>query len=126
MRTRPFLSQLLRVRLEDDPQDIAADLLDVAFDAGSPTDKAEAMGQRIDDAFAFSGVVGGVLEGLDDEAAEQLAAVTLALIGQARVRVVEEISAQVEEVEERLRDAGVSEALIAELRGLLRLDGRAA
>ena len=123
---RKFLQQLIQVRIEDDPQEIAANLLEIAFNGESNEDRAEDIGDLIDDAITIEGVVGGFLEGLDDSAAEQLAEVSLELVDQAKVRILERIDLQIEELEERLRDGGVSDDLIDEIRGILRLDELAA
>lgn len=122
---RAFLAQLVRVRLTENPQDIAAGILDAALDA-APEDRAEAIGEVVDDAITFEGALGALLEGVDDVAAEHLAEIILSLINQARERIEEEVAARVEEAEERLRDAGVSEALIRELGEVLSLDAMAA
>jgi hypothetical protein len=122
-RQRLILRQLISVQLDADPQVIAADLLDVAFSDTTDAEKAEDVGDLIDDAIRFDGVIGGLL---NDRAAEQLAAVSLELVGQVRERVLERVEGQVEELAERLRDGGVSEGLIEELRDILKLDELAA
>lgn len=114
-----ILRKLITIRMEDDPQEVAAGLLDVLTSGESDEARAEAAGDVIDKAIVFSGPVGGLLEGLDDAAAERLAGVALELAGQARIRALEEIDARIARLD-------ISIAVKTELREALKLDELAA
>ena len=115
-----FLGKLITVKLTDDPQQIAAGLIDIAF--SSADDRTEALGEAIDDAVAFSGPVGGLLEAVDGAVAERLAELGQALIEQTLQRTAAAIDDRIGQLEQRLRERGVPEASIGEVREILRLD----
>ncbi len=121
-----ILSQLITVRLDDDPRDIATELLDIALSDATEAEKASGAGQVIDDALVLGGPVGGILETLDGPAAAHLAGVAQELIGQAHARIVAQLATRIEEAEERLRDRGVPESAIEAIREALRIDELAA